>query len=335
MSKEWPIGLGARLNQKIEKRPAYPIDNTVIWVNPNMISPFNFKIGERSPLGMQFQTAEDGLVLHHYFDRIPRPNALLGIQHEHTRCGILGRIVIADNQGNLYRDIDLKGVGKPTHPPSEGDYPSAPLGLFDYECALYDAEMAEILTAKGIKTSRTLAILRLNELYDAFMLKGEIQYFKDKGIINPDRVPVIAVRAFSVKTRIIDLENYDFDGTADWTGHVSPLFADGIASVNAQYGLKLDSNHPQEYLKWLAKTSAEQLALIHLAGKCHRYISRHNVTVDGRIVDYDSLEPFSKSEARSDIMNLSYLWKYMWLPLNREKELTGITYETYHKVYNK
>lgn len=46
----------------------------------------------------------------------------------------------------------------------------------------------------------------------------------------------------------------------------------------------------ESYCYWLARNLGEQIGKMHFAGFRHNYLSLHNITADGRIVDYDSVE---------------------------------------------
>ena len=45
----------------------------------------------------------------------------------------------------------------------------------------------------------------------------------------------------------------------------------------------------KEYFEWFAKTLGENVGIMHRNGWTHRYLSSHNVTLDCRIVDLDSV----------------------------------------------
>ena len=49
-----------------------------------------------------------------------------------------------------------------------------------------------------------------------------------------------------------------------------------------------------EYLRWFSRTLAENVARMHKAGFIHGYLTGHNITLDCRIVDLDSVVPGPK-----------------------------------------
>lgn len=315
MSKEkWPVGQGQLLNQTAEKLPAVEVDNEVIWINPNISSPFKFEMGKRCPLGL--------LLL---MRNTPLPQSAkkteIEIWEGHSRSGILGRVVTSDKQGHLYRDIDLKGIGMFGYQIREAGHETAPRGLLDYPCALQEAEMAEELHQLGIKTARTLAIIKLNCLIEDNQARP-VSWFTGRGYIYPPRIPVVAVRAFTVKTRLADLNLNTLYGTKSQTRPVPIQIADTISLIEWQFGEFIDINDRASYLVWLAKTAGRQLGLLHRAGYCHHYLSSHNITADGTIVDYDSVERESR-EFTTDFLKLK----------TTIRDLAGGDYATAHKIY--
>ena len=53
----------------------------------------------------------------------------------------------------------------------------------------------------------------------------------------------------------------------------------------------------EDYLEWFAETLGRQMAIIHSAGSYHNYLTPHNITLDCRVVDFDSIHEISKGKA--------------------------------------
>jgi len=72
-------------------------------------------------------------------------------------------------------------------------------------------------------------------------------------------------------------------------------------------------------LEWFAKTLGENLAKLHNAGYFHGYVSEHNVTLDGCIVDLDSVDTMANIIARRNREGGGYYKKYQKGDLCREE----------------
>lgn len=274
---EYPIG---RPYPSRETLPAVTVSNEVVWVNPNLNIPFDLRLGQPCDLGMLFLMR----------GRKPETPAIktfhLEIMDGHNRSGLLGRVILSDNQGNGYRDVDVKGTGMFGYFVAEDGRENAPRGLLDLPWALEEAKITEKLHSQTIPTYRVIAIMRLSQLLDETSQPREIAWFKERRIIHPERTPVIAVRAFVIKTRLSDINYLDLGGSSNYRrNNVSPQFLDGLALINQQYHVTLDPRNPLNYLKWLAKTIGLRLALFQRKGWFHDSLSQHNITIDGRIVD--------------------------------------------------
>ena len=87
-------------NEHAEYALLEKVDNEVIFVNPEINSPFNIKEGQRFDLGAFFNPTTGSEDVFH-IEKIKT----------HGRAGIAGRVIIGDRQGRKYRDIHIKGVG--------------------------------------------------------------------------------------------------------------------------------------------------------------------------------------------------------------------------------
>lgn len=189
----------------------------------------------------------------------------------------------------MYRDIDLKGVGSFVFL-SQNSYTDTDVGksfgggsrkgLLDRDTAWPDWETAEVFTQAGIRTYRILAIIKLNQL----VVRGEkidLEEAVRRDIVDEDFVPVVAVRAFGARARVEDLvTKYIEADSRVWIDDAKQLVA-------KEFGRGALSD--EEYACWFAKTLGENVGLMHKNDWYHSYLTSHNITLDCRIVDLDSV----------------------------------------------
>ncbi len=259
------------------------VKNKVLIVNPKIYFPFPLQEGESTPLGLFVQ--EVGTKSN---ESLPT----LEILPWQTRSALLGRAIFKDDEGNTYRDVDIKGIGylKTTQlNEKEAPKPSNPFpqrrtgsrsGLLEKETAIYDYENAEDLINEDARVTRTIAIIELQELI-ANGLKISVEDAQKKGIIDKKFVPVLEVRAFGTRARISDI--IDPDKT------ISQLLIEDAKDLVA-HELGKEKITTDEYLAWFVKKLAESIAIIKKNGWYHAGLHDQNITLDARIVDFDSLK---------------------------------------------
>lgn len=274
---------------KSELFPTIYVKNTVLWQNPDISAPFDLSIGKTCNLGVFLVESQS--------DNIDRLK--LGVDYVHHRCGLLGRIKIGDTQGNIYRDIDLKGVGYVAfarntdkihvfniRKRSEEDT----WGIWRNDKALRERDITEFLAKRGVRTNRMIAIIELEEIA---LPNGELLTIKEakkRGALREIEKPLIGVRAFRMRDRVRHQKKQD-----------PSVFFAAKEVVEEEKGLKLEWN---EYLFWMAATLGKNLGLIHKSGYWHGMPSQHNITLAGEIVDFGFGEgskrledlPFSKAQ---------------------------------------
>ncbi len=164
IKKELPTGTGRESEPK-ETLPAVEVANRVTWVNPDFPElPFNLKEGEPTKLGM-FLTPKpkEG---EQTFD--------LKVQELHGRSGLLGRAIFRDKQGRLYRDVDLKGIGRvefKNSKPQVGHVETGQHGIegiFQKNEADRLSSITETFLKLGTRTERYLAIINASEIIDEY-----------------------------------------------------------------------------------------------------------------------------------------------------------------------
>lgn len=304
-------GEGGKLNEYANQRwrehlvQLTPVRNTVLWVNPAFEGlPFSLEEGKPSDLG---------LYADHSFKKKPstiRDGKVLGeAWADHGRSIILGRYSITDKDGYEYRDVDLKGVGhfKPTYYPSKGvsmelrdigwqtEFDWNWTGLFHKDIAEYDRDMNEKMLSAGVRTPRCVAIVELKELISK-ETRCSIDELKNKRGITKDVRPVIEIRAFRTRARLHDLELASRDRISDIAG----LLIDDAVKLASQEQLGTKIMSYDEYLAWFGKTMGKNIGLMHQNDWYHRYLTPHNLTLDSRVVDFDSLDENANQEQKND-----------------------------------
>ncbi len=101
-SKNFPVGEPRKLEQQKETLPALNVENRVSWKNEDINEPFNLEVGKETPLAV-FLTAKPEISS----DKV----VPLEVMPQHGRSGLRGRVLFNDKQGNIYRDVDIKGGG--------------------------------------------------------------------------------------------------------------------------------------------------------------------------------------------------------------------------------
>jgi len=217
-----------------------------------------------------------------------------------------------DKDGTIYRDVDLKGVGYFGSPDDKkasvielgkkrwtaAGYvlPSESFtGILDEDFAFFDYQMSEAFIKKGIRTTRTIAIIKLEELISNGK-KITLKEARNQGFLGKDMTPVIEVRAFATKLRVADLPG-------QWMETKELIIEDAKKIVSRELGLK-ETMPDKEYTEWFAETLGRNVALIHKNGWFHDYLTPHNITLDCRIPDLDGVSKLTDGDDRiKDVRN--------------------------------
>ncbi len=293
-----PIGDGGKLERQTDRNKKErtllfaPVKNKVIMVNPNIHAPLRLTQGEPSPLGL-FAIREN--------IQPDEGEIALEVMYGHSRSALITRALFSDSEGRIYRDIDLKGAGaiykdSPRSSPF-AVMPGAPResgnreGLLEKEFAFHDYELSEEFLRVGIRTHRVIGIIRLWEVLldtEKVSLRGNSKFtVLDEGLTDWRHFrSVIQVRAFGTKARVQEASD-------------NLLYKDAKKMVSQELGYKRTITD-KEYFEWFAKTLGENVGIMHRNGWTHRYLSSHNVTLDCRIVDLDSVG-YDLSEREEDV----------------------------------
>ena len=296
---------------KLETLPAVEVKNEVVWVNDKVAMPFVFEKGKPSNLGV-FITPKP---------KEGEPVFNLGVMDEHFRSGDLGKVVFRgkDNPKLVYRDVDLNGAGGfevvegifqvaelYSETRKETPYGKSIWGIMNLDFAEYDRDMSEILVEKGLRTHRVLAIIKLKELVNPEGNKISIKKAIEWGYIKTTTKPVVEVRAFGVKSRISDLfVNNPHKEKVEW------LLRDAKEVVAREFNIDLERFSTRDYLLWLARTLGEQVAILHNNNYSHGYLTPHNITLDCRIVDLDSVSPLEEMSQEQKLKKINRDLEYV------------------------
>lgn len=150
-------------------------------------------------------------------------------------------------------------------------------GLLDYTDAYHDALWAEQLYALGVRTHRTLGIIMLKELVTTEGIES-VELLQQRQLLPAGFMPVVQVRAFGTELRVSDLT-------------VKPRFQEATLNdvyqlIGEELGITVSG---ENYLDWFAATLAKNMGRLHQAGLVHGSISAHNITLDCRLVDHDTM----------------------------------------------
>ena len=309
---------GAHLN-------AEPVDNVVVWRNPHfpkelppdVHGPIIGEVGARSKLGLFLTPKETGYQLFAVKEYAQTRSRVTEARKHHFE----------DDEGNHYEAIDLKGMGHVVTGQWRKGLFVAPIsydhGWTDLRHLREDRDWAEKLHEKGLRVVRHIAHIKLNEIIH----NGEritVEEAGKKGIPIKDREPAIAVRAFGVRTRTYQLNQ---DGPALNTFNPIPknemqqMLEDARSHVAKELRKKPEHFTMEDYLNWFAQTLGKNVGKLHALGYVHDNLG-HNVTLDARLVDFNTLRAhggrMGNETLRCDILLLTLARAYLTI---QDKEL--------------
>jgi len=285
-----PFGSGHEIVEEREKMklPAVEVKNSVVFANPAFKegAPFDVVLGKPTKLGVFF-TPEPGA---HEGERVMEPKLL---PEGKTRSGLMGSAIFRDRDGNLWRDVDAKGIGlvsgtvENVYNISDKPDELKAKGLVDYNYAIGDSQMAERLLKAGIRTYRVIGITLLEEIVieenDGTIKKIPIKEAEERGMIPKGMQPVAEIRAFGTKERIYSVSSGGRE-------RAEAALKDAKLLVAQELGIKPDEFSTADYLEWFAKTLGKEVAKLHKLKLVHIYLTYHNIALDCRIVDLDSVD---------------------------------------------
>jgi hypothetical protein len=329
-----------------EVLPARRIRNTTLWVN-NDFPLFRLKVGEKAPIALFFAPETKEVSDE---DREKSLIARLEVLPGHRRSGIIGRVYFQDEQGRLYRDIDIKGAGYiyPDPFPEKMRFGSIMItgagvsGLENREDAEKDRDFSEKFVNAGIRSTRVIAIIQPYEIIDIKGNTVSIDEAKKIGIIPERYEPVLTVRAFGVKTRV----NEPMERSRKFF-----FLDDARKFVAFELNKNIDEFSFKDYMEWFAETLGKNIGLMHSNGWAHGnlwtgYANPSNVTLDCRIVDLDTVrdrtsEPqsfleYSRQDPGDAEMIIRQLYEDLEPYLQQKIELSfflNLFQKTYKEMY--
>ncbi len=283
---------GARFSGDTEQLPAIKLRNQVAWINEHILLPFKLEVNQ--PSDMAFFLSLNSKASTDY---------KLGARLMHGRSSKLGQVVLRDDEGRAYRDLNAKGTGlvQDFSHTDEGDASVRAAqwirtsrhgvrGLISKNEALSDAEMSEKLTKMGVRTHRVAAIIELLELPVGDAIRSTwVREMIGRVLpldttLPPNFSPAIEIRLFGTDVRISDTT--DAIGRGDQE-YMRGAFADAMELVAKECGKA--SVSPEEYLEWFASTLGQSLGRMHGNGYVHGNLHSQNVTLDCVITDLDTV----------------------------------------------
>jgi hypothetical protein len=243
-----------------------------------------------------------------------RGSHFMSRQKEHGRNVSLEPFTFADDKGNIYRYIDIKGVGLPRYidvpglqtsldihnfaasikpPETIREGPRGMWGLLDYESAMKDWDESIELMRAGVGIAAPVALFRLDELFLKNGDRKTIEELKNEGIMprkipfedhdtgqteEYDYIPVLYLRAFSEVMRVSNAKKEDYEKFAK------------------ENGITID-----EYADWWVGKIAGNLAKMHSIGKIHGNLITQNITMDGKIVDFDTVREYDATRVFNNL----------------------------------
>ncbi|HEY4505513.1 MAG TPA: hypothetical protein VJG67_02385 [Candidatus Paceibacterota bacterium] len=290
-----PTGLGNEaLVENKDFLPMVPVKNKVEWVDKDVHLPFSLEVGESTPIGMFLSPApEKG---EHTYE--------LEVEPDHGRSGMLGRVIFQDNEGRLYRDIDLKGMGYISFPET-GKPPIVDKvaitsairgraeGIQTIGRALLDLRRTKLFLGLGIRTQRILAMIRLNEIIGERGEHISIADARRKKILNAgeEDEPVVMVRAYGTRGRISEVANTE--------SSIAKTKLEDARRLVAQE-LKIDPEDLTwgKYLGWFMESMGKNIGRMHGNGWIHSFLTDHNMTLDARVIDLDSVQQLTSKKIK-------------------------------------
>jgi len=273
--KELPTGIGKAAEPK-ETLPAVEVKNEVIWVNPAFPeAPFKLKEGEPAKLGL-FLTPN------------PKPEEKvfnLKVMPLHGRSALVGQVIFKDIDGQIYRDLDLKGIGHVEFNQSKPrvgrikESRGRIQGLHDEYLARKSIDKTEEFLKLGIRTGRSLALIKLENII----------FIDEDGEEEMLPKSVVEVRALGTKSRISDINDTSLLDA-------KTMVAQELNKTEKEFSWR-------DYLTWFSETLGKNVGLMHKNYYSHGYLLNHNITLDCRIIDLDSVfEGISQSRMEKDII---------------------------------
>lgn len=176
-------------------------------------------------------------------------------------------------------------------------------GIANQELIRRDINYSEKFLKAGIRTHRVIAVLELKEIVDGSGKKLSLDEARKKDMLSKEDEPVIEIRAFGVRSRVWDVVNAL---RSDKLEKATKLLSDAKNMVAQELNIEPGRFTYDDYFEWLIKTTAINIARMHYNKWVSGYLSSHNITLDGRLVDLDSIETESEALKRGKVIEDVY-----------------------------
>ncbi len=281
--------------------PAVEVKNKVLWVNSSFVGrlPFNITVGRQTNLGL-FLTPD--CAPKEYSIEIDKWQ-----EFELSRAGIVSRVFFRDSNGVLYRDVLAKGIGliklgylsggaRPysVSEPIKNEYTRGVWGICNRLKAEEDRNWSERFYKLGMRVARPIAIIEIEEIIGRNGQKFTIEEARSEGMIRAEQSPVIYLRAFGVETRLSSFINMNEENRL-------ACLNDARVFAAQELGVDEKSFNYDDYLSGLSLQIGMNLNILDASGHSHYNLeSLHNISLDGRFMDFDSIGKMVRVEHRME-----------------------------------
>ncbi|VVB77259.1 Uncharacterised protein [uncultured archaeon] len=301
-SAQRPMSL---LSTQFFDQPVARVEGTLLKLNRRVVPSMPFKADK---------IAEQLCVFVDWSGREPELE-LKGL-YNHGRA-LTFNLKFEDRYHNRYNYVALKGLGmpkksdrgsshsRPVHYERGLDQQNA-LGMERSINALHDWEYSNYFLSSGIRTHVPLALIKFKSILLASGERIDVGDAIKEKVLPATReydtrqvkfVPYLYLKGFGEMMRVIDLHKEEYEAFAK------------------ERGLSV-----QEYAVSWGREVGRNVALMHNLGLAHGYITDHNLTADGRIVDLDSMSKGTHSSIGEDLYDtLSVLVRDQGLGTNDSK----------------
>lgn len=213
----------------------------------------------------------------------------------HKRTAGLGKMLFK-GPGGTYYGLELKGMGhvdtRQIEPvlsikPLKEAAVAGTLGILDRKDAKLEIDNARAFMKARIRTLLPVALVKIGQIVDEEGERISIGEARGRGMLHPEtKEPVVLVRGYTTRYRIANMWGVG-------RGEMRAMIDEAKAVLKREFGRELTD---REYAMWFAENVAKQIARMHSKGFIHGYLSAHNIALDARIVDLDSVERFKPSQ---------------------------------------
>lgn len=303
--------------------PAIRMANKVVYVNPKFVSnngtntSLAFKLGDPSNYAYQVALANT-----------PTPaDATLYARWHNKRSAIFtkGHHRIASE---IFPYIDVKGIGlidniykdgkrtfitSPVYPDKTSE--DEVWGLATKSSANVDIQNTEKLAKFGMRIVPTVAMAEINEILGPEGEPIAVDEAKKKGMLSKETEPVIVFRALKTPFRMIEValnperrESLGSPLSDEEIKTTKAIVSEALldltedqsipANIRATFFNTDNTVNIEAYMRWISPTIGRELGIMHRNRVVHGFLGQlHNFTLDGRIMDFDSLD-FKASQHR-------------------------------------